>query len=909
MEDGPSNNGTYSSFQGDLLAYPYRPHQGPYLMPVGLHDAASSQYNGFSIPSPVSTSRSISPFEGNLQDIGFLARDNGSNLANISGDGVNGIQAPSLHMSSDPLTLLVPPVPPVPSVLPVPQTQGDNHVKNLSAALAQVTTALEAGASEQGITRLYEIKDLLRVNYERHIAMIQHQIDTAEHLPHSPDSHDNMSNNRVRYVCYLCPPENRKTFQARGTFRRHVSYTHHRQVIYKCLGNNCFFASARRDKVYCHMRNHHNYLLRVTREQSHLMEIRVAPPHVCGLCSKPVNCWEEYFKCISEHCRIGNSSTSTSASHSRRGSDDRGPGGGGSGHGHNGYQFFGNGSGASGLQPSFPYGTGNSGGSSPNAGQNYGFYGTSFSNCVDAIGQVDNETISSESSGVTEAASHTESTPSSPSDMSRETAGEVLSSLTSQHRSLVRGDRPASLARRDSGQRGDEFPLSNSYEPASRRISDDTRRCILRSSSNPLDTTPKQDPRSVANKSFKRQCHGCGHLLDDCTKCQLMKGTVLKCHLCADMVCKTHDFREVEQSKNCKQSIDGNELSRLERPVSDDTRFLSSSDQAGGPADLSSDIAYAILEEQLHPSALAFSGYESREASISMAHTKKTSSTGSLGSICPGSHAPSASHMGHDAVAQTVAAKLHTSASEGLDYLLGEKTRLEAQELAHDCDHGDLHGTRKLAQTYNLRSLMKLQHELYSVLPFCVLTMVEDFLNHMHTCWLLYEAVLFHSMSPSCQCGQEGVWTDTTESAGDRRYLCYPSGKLRHSSPARRIPRKRHAQLRAKLHVIVELIVLRAAAMRKKSRMSLLTDTPGPEQLESHDINAEAQVTNPDSQGPRYLQVMFTRGTEVVGDVLSNLITGVIYATEEELDIVKPVPVYMSMLFTERSMWAVGEVE
>ena len=81
------------------------------------------------------------------------------------------------------------------------------------------------------------------------------------------------------------------------------------------------------------------------------------------------------------------------------------------------------------------------------------------------------------------------------------------------------------------------------------------------------------------------------------------------------------------------------------------------------------------------------------------------------------------------------------------------------------------------------------------------------------------------------------------------------------------------------------------------------------EHTETRDINTKLQLADPDFQGPRYLQVMFTRGTEVVGDVLSNLITDVVFATEEELDLIKPVSAYLSMFFSgrDRSMWFVGE--
>ncbi|PWY79493.1 hypothetical protein BO94DRAFT_471670, partial [Aspergillus sclerotioniger CBS 115572] len=702
--------------------------------------------------------------------------------------------------SSNPIPILVPPA--------------DMHVNNLNAALAQVTIALEEVLSQRGTERLYEMKDLLKVNYNRHIAMIQHQIDTAEHSPHSPVSsvsHDSMLN-RVRYICYLCSPEERKIYQARSIFRRHQLY---------------------------------------------LLKTILPPPDVCGLCPKTVSCWDEYFKCVSEHCRIGNNSTSTSASQSRRGSDDRG-GGDNGGNGYNGHHFPGNGSGANGPQLFFP--SGNSGASSSHAGQNYGFQGNDFSNCANIAEHVDNKTTLSESSGGTEAGLDSDSRPgSSTSDVSHETVSKGPSSLVSQNLSLMRRIHPTQHGRCDSIQRGNDCPPSNSYGPVSRRLSDDARHCIPRSNS-PFDTPPRPDPHHVANGSW---CRSCGHLLDDCNKCHPKKGTVLKCHMCADIACKTHDFRECGQSRNCEQIFDGNNLSMSDRSVSDDTRSLSPTDQPGGLPGHDDDIADAVHGEHFHSSTTT-SKMNSQKSGILQSHMHKASSIDSLGSLCP------------------------------------------AQVTAHDNGHGDLLGTKKMAQACSMQSLMKLQHELYSVLPLCVLTVVEDFLNHMQICWLIYEAFIFHSAVLSRQVGQRGL-TLKTEPAINRRFPCYPSGNLRHSTPARRISRKRHAQLRAKLHVVFELIKLHAAATRKKSRMGPLMDALEPEHPESRDFNAKLQVSDSSAQGPQYLQVMFIRGTEAVGDVLSNLITDVVFATEEELELIKPVSAYISTFFRDRSMWSVGE--
>ncbi|KAI2896267.1 hypothetical protein CBS76997_7866 [Aspergillus niger] len=116
------------------------------------------------------------------------------------------------------------------------------------------------------------------------------------------------------------------------------------------------------------------------------------------------------------------------------------------------------------------------------------------------------------------------------------------------------------------------------------------------------------------------------------------------------------------------------------------------------------------------------------------------------------------------------------------------------------------------------------------------------------------------------------------------------------------IPRRKHSLLRTKLQVISGILILRATVLRRKPMMISSTETSA-EVSEPSKIGTELQLVEPGVQVSPTLEVMFSRGTEVVADAVSSLITGVMSATEEEMEYFKPISVHVSNLFTKRSTW------
>ncbi|KAI2887918.1 hypothetical protein CBS63078_10621 [Aspergillus niger] len=150
--------------------------------------------------------------------------------------------------------------------------------------------------------------------------------------------------------------------------------------------------------------------------------------------------------------------------------------------------------------------------------------------------------------------------------------------------------------------------------------------------------------------------------------------------------------------------------------------------------------------------------------------------------------------------------------------------------------------------------------------------------------------------------GERSISEKRTESAISRRYLPHPWEKMRYQPTARQIPRRKHSQLRTKLQVISGILILRATVLRRKPMMISSTETSA-EVSEPSKIGTELQIVEPGVQVSPTLEVMFSRGTEVVADAVSSLITGVMSATEEEMEYFKPISVHMSNLFTKGSTW------
>ncbi|PYH32999.1 putative C2H2 zinc finger domain protein [Aspergillus neoniger CBS 115656] len=583
----------------------------------------------------------------------------------------------------------------------------------------------------------------------------------------------------------------------------------------------------------------------------------------------PVNCWAEYFKCVANHCRVRKvESTNSSASQSRRGSDDRG-GGGNNGPGFGGNFFPGGGFGQFDPHQFYP---GNSGGfSSTGGGQNNGHYGNSFSGYRGATNRDDEEFTSGYSSGEADAVSDIATSSSCcSSDVPHTVEVPVPSNITSQHLALMQMAERAESC--DSVSHGEDCPPSTPGETDISNPGDKAYRRISRPSGS-TDLTPKRGFPPMADDSSEKRCQGCGHIFDDCDKCRRLKGTSFQCHLCTDSSCKLHAFeRDLKGSgepQSSRQAIDEGDIGVLAHPLRADHCSLSPSEHPLESPTLGDYDRHTKPEECYHLGARVSSGGHTLGLGASNDGEVHSGSPGSLSRDSP----------------------------------VGSEVTLPREEVeaAHGYGSGKLMMTKELKQTLDMFSVAESTYQSYEILSFCVLNAVQEFFDQMLVSWLVCEAALLQSVSLSYCIGGKGISGKQTESAISRRYLPYPWERMCYQSTARRIPRRKHSLLRTKLQVISGVLILRATVMKRKPLMTSSTDTSA-EASEPRKVGTELQVIEPGIHAGPSFEVMFSRGTEVVADAFSSLITGVMSATEEEMEYFKPLSAHISNLFT-RGSW------
>ncbi|KAA8645720.1 putative C2H2 zinc finger domain protein [Aspergillus tanneri] len=280
----------------------------------------------------------------------------------------------------------------------------------------------------------------------------------------------------------------------------------------------------------------HQLYERLGRDEINHLERRVEPPNSCELCMNLVGNWDEYFNCISNHCRIHeDDSGETSASQSRRSSRDSGNGGNG-----NGGNFTGGGGiPGTGFQNLFPYGDGgnqmNGNSFYSNTGQQYYSHGSSFSNDVGLASLAENYSPDASNSSFEQAVPLEEQVPYSQAPgqpTNREQLRRETQALSGcQH--LPQGKITTDLVDSDDD---DYSSLQSTFSETPlrpRHRSDSTifetkrfERMPTKDRQKPLD--PHLDGAS------NRQCKNCHHILNDCALCRLQKPEADRCHVCFD---------------------------------------------------------------------------------------------------------------------------------------------------------------------------------------------------------------------------------------------------------------------------------------------------------------------------------------------------------------------------------------
>ncbi|KAK1144874.1 hypothetical protein N8T08_004887 [Aspergillus melleus] len=248
-----------------------------------------------------------------------------------------------------------------------------------------------------------------------------------------------------------------------------------------------------------------------------------------------VDGWDDYFKCVSEHCRLReDDSTNTSASQSRRSSGDSGD----SGSGANGGSGNFNGGGFLGPQNSFQFG---GGGGQMNGGSYYSNTDQHYFSQASSYSEIDSAFLSRQSlPGVLG------SGPESPVSFRKQTFHHSFFKQPSRMEAPFREPETSPSHRQPlqrsftesslSSTEADPDMLSPSKIPPSKPQSADGP-----ARGNPLANLFKSNlPRSGTLEPDildSKECKSCGHIMGDCTSCHSLQPNVNGCHICMKKSC------------------------------------------------------------------------------------------------------------------------------------------------------------------------------------------------------------------------------------------------------------------------------------------------------------------------------------------------------------------------------------
>ncbi|KAB8236886.1 putative C2H2 zinc finger domain protein [Aspergillus alliaceus] len=425
---------------------------------------------------------------------------------------------------------------PIPHLYCPPSVSPPDYLDKVKADLDRLRSTIRNSVTKVSPSQLFEMRYLVKSNYNSLETLIQDEIDSEIHSPNSTNS---ANSDKERYICRLCASYKRKTYSTRGCFRRHVSTLHAPRYKFHCP--LCEWVSFRRDKVHEHFRQRHPAPASLRR--SDIRRVVISPPRTCPFpsCNKQVQCWEAYFDCVSEHCRLQNGSSGTSASQSRRNSDDSGSGGAGfNGHHAPGHPFGGQG-------PQFPNG---GGGSSAGGGDFYPglgsyYYGNSYSggsNFAQLVGQRLSSPLGP-IPHVNHISSDTGLLSSRLGKKSNETNQLRPNNLADHHQPLDSNIdmSPQSIESADDLSSYSEWRSNNPMGPPGAAASSKNSLTEVKPCQSQIHKTLPKQPAPEPHSPPPKKCKSCGHIVGSCAKCQLQKGAVERCHLCADKVSQQHE--------------------------------------------------------------------------------------------------------------------------------------------------------------------------------------------------------------------------------------------------------------------------------------------------------------------------------------------------------------------------------
>ncbi|KAF7587732.1 hypothetical protein BBP40_006810 [Aspergillus hancockii] len=548
------------------FSFPFTAPDFRYLMPDLMLDISSTSYHRPSALSPLSpaSSNNMDPpqtypllpeFDTNI-DLGIapeiIVGSEGDDMLpafpSVIGQGLAADEP--FHPNTQPML--------DPCHLPI--GSAPNSYQQFETGLEQLASTVQECITKLPPAQLTQMRDHLRDKCNWLETTIQDKIDSDIRTPTSTNSvnSNNVNRNRVtrkkeKFYCLFCPSHKRRTYNSRGTFKRHLYAEHEPRRQYFCP--RCQWSSYRSDKVHAHFEARHP-----PPKPRRISSITLKTPAFCKICHNKLGGWESYLDCAFEHCRFHNAvSPGTSAHHSRRNSDASGSGGSGNNDNHAPENPFG----GPGLESQFPSGGGNNptGGDSFYPGNEFNSYGNSGSSCNNAATLAEQSLLNTLGTipDMDDGFSGSESTYSCSSDEKGSEADQLKSTdLLDQYQllqsSLERSS--PSIPSEKTPAPSDENRRHYPREPSDTTSRHDTDLGKMTPLKKVIDKAPKKhtspEPDNLPPKERKK----CGHNIIHYPKCQLQKGVADQCHLCADKACKQHALEEARAMGDYYQYFD-----------------------------------------------------------------------------------------------------------------------------------------------------------------------------------------------------------------------------------------------------------------------------------------------------------------------------------------------------------------
>ncbi|KAE8150496.1 hypothetical protein BDV25DRAFT_154346 [Aspergillus avenaceus] len=422
------------------------------------------------------------------------------------------------------------------SAFDIPQNETPvDLLQLLETSTEQVEAMLSSILVQSGIDNVAQAQTIV----QRHIGRLQTMIQSRPHKypitpeetasaisPHSPE-------NNVTYRCLLCPEGRQTSCSTRQAFKRHVD-KHRPRYTFSCP-ESCGWQHHRRDKIHNHRREWHHCFDKLSKEEVSRCKTAVEKPDKCDFCGRLTESWDDYFNCMCSHCCLHHGSSS--ASSDRRNDDDSDD----NGNGHHGQGSFEHLFDGQGLQSqNFGGGDATGGGSFfPTASQGL-YYNKNIPFEEESPSSSSEQTVSDVFDSISdnvapnvERVSSLPPTSSWPDGELNSKRSKSILDLHTYHRTCLERAPPSKdgFSHRDVQSHQPNIPKNQS--PSRMPLVNDL-----------LNKAMKKPPTSDPNCADLQTCQYCGHVISGCRTCRMHMGALKACHICAKRASQWTEYQE-----------------------------------------------------------------------------------------------------------------------------------------------------------------------------------------------------------------------------------------------------------------------------------------------------------------------------------------------------------------------------